>query len=84
MTCRVVEYGESLRQIGLGPPGKLWSLCLPALDGLIEQALGLGFIGGIEDGTNAPSGLLAHIKTGHVGMRVLLQMELATLPRHTG
>jgi hypothetical protein len=38
----------------------------------------------VEDGADAPRDRLALIELGDVGLRVLLQVKLAALPRHAG
>lgn len=77
---RQVEDRETLQQVVLGPLGELGSIGAPSLDGLLQEALGLGAIRGIEDRPNALGDRLSLVETSDIGLGVLLQMKLTTLP----
>lgn len=44
----------------------------------------MGQILGVKDGAEAGSGLFFEVLSGHVGLSVLLEMELAAVPRNPG
>ena len=51
--------------------------------GIVYQS-SFGPVWRIEDCTQIGGNFGAHVNAGHVVARILLQMELAMLPRHTG
>ena len=57
---------------------------LPILERVVEQTLSLMGIWCVEDAADLAGHRLALIKASDIALRVLLQMKLAPLPRHTG
>ncbi len=64
------------------PVRKLWSRLAILLDCKSKLAIGLGAIRGVEDGSQIGGYLESHRDLRYVLHGVLLQVELATLPRH--
>lgn len=79
---RQVEGGETLGQIGVCLLRKLGAIHDPRRRGLLEQRLGLGLVRSVEDGPNALGNGFALIESSDIGLRVLLQMQVAALPWH--
>ncbi len=84
LCVRQIEDRETLGQVFLGPLGELGRFGSPSIERLTQEALGLRLVGGVEDRADAQRHGFALIKARHVGLRVLLQMELAALPGHAG
>ncbi len=78
------EGSEALGDIFLHPGGKFGSGLGVGGDEMIEAGLSRGEIGAIEDGADVGSHTGAPIETGNVSLGVLLEVELATLPRNRG
>ena len=84
MRGRIVKYRKAHGQVLLRPFRQLWRILAPRLDRLIQQALRLIPVRRIEDGANAACHRQTLIKAGDIGLRILLQVKLATLPGNTG
>ena len=81
---RQLEDRKAFRQVVLGPLGELGCIGAPRLDRLLQEALGLGAIRGIEDRPNPLRHGFALIEAGDIGLGVLLQVKLAALPGNAG
>ena len=84
LAVRQVEDGEALGQIFLGSLGELWSLGFPGVQRLPQEPFGLGLVERIEDRAEAQGHGFVLVQTRDVSLGILLQMELAALPRHAG
>jgi hypothetical protein len=69
---RQIEDGETIWKILLGPPGELWGVDSPGIEGLFKEAFGLGAIRRIEDRPDALRYAFALIEAGDIRLRVLL------------
>ena len=76
--------GKALWQTDLRPYRQLRMAELPILERVVEQTLSLMGIWCVEDAADLAGHRLALIKASDIALRVLLQMKLAPLPRHTG
>src|ERR1700727_885074 len=79
-----VKGSEAFGQIVFSPLRKLGHVGGPSLDGLRQEPFGFSPIRRIEDRANAQGDRLALIEAGNIGMRILLKVKLAALPRNTG
>ncbi len=79
-----VEDREALGQVVLGPVSELGRLGLPGVEGLAQEALGLGLVGGVEDRAEAPRHGFALIEARDVSLGVLRQVKRAPLPGPAG
>ena len=77
-------YGEALRNIFLDPRGELWGGGGVQGDDFLEAALSGGKIGAEEDAAYGFSDSSALVQSRHVGLCVLLEVELAPLPGDGG
>ena len=78
------EDSEALRDILLHPGGELWGRFGVEIHESFEAGLGGGEILRVEDGADVGGHAVAHIETWDVSLGVLLEMELAALPRDRG
>ena len=76
------EHGEALREVFLHPSGQLGSGGSVFVDDFLETPLGGVEIGAVEDGADGVGDGGPLVEPGHVGLGVLLEVELAALPRH--
>ena len=75
------EYRETLGDGIFHPLGQAWSGFSVFFDTLVEAHVGLGAVARVEDLADVVGDFLAHGDFGDVGLSVLLEMKLATLPR---
>jgi len=75
------EDGEALGEIMLHPRGELRSVFLVFQDGEGEQIAGRLKTGRLEDGSDVGSDGMFHFLLWNVGLGVLLEVELAAIPR---
>lgn len=78
---REAENGESFRDVLLGPGGEFGRALFVGFNKLGELGFGLGAVFGVEDAADLVGDFLFEILGGDVGLGVLLEVELATLPR---
>ena len=74
--------GKALWQTDLRPYRQLRMAELPILERVVEQTLSLMGIWCVEDAADLAGHRLALVKASDIGLRVVLQVELTTLPRH--
>ena len=78
------EDGEAQRQVFLQPGGEFGRALGVVRDDLLEPQFGGGAAGTVKDIADGTGDLGALIQTRDMGLGVLLEMELATLPGHGG
>ena len=78
------EDGQALRQVDFHPGGELGSGRGIEGDDLLEAALGGRTVGAAENTANGFGDHGALVESRDKGLGVLLEMELAALPRHGG
>ena len=78
------EDREGLCDILFEPGGELRSRLLVAGHDVAKTPLGLGRLVGVEDAADVARDLWSHSDLGGVGHRVSHEMELASLPGHSG
>lgn len=76
--------GEAFWDVGFEPVGEVWGGHFVFGGDGFEAALSFGQIGSMEDGAEVGGDFFPHMDFGDEGCGVLLEMELATLPRDTG
>lgn len=81
MGAREREDGEALGDVFLHPNGKFGSGFGVGGDEVMEAGLGGGEIRAVENGTDVGGDAGAHVKARDVSLGVLLEVELAALPR---
>jgi len=81
MGGRESEDGEALWDIFFHPSSEFWGGFGIGCDEVFETLLSRLKVRAVEDGADVGSDLGAHVKTRDVGLGVLLEMELAALPR---
>ena len=79
-----IEDREPHRQVLFGPLGEFGRFFSPDFDRLLQQTLGLGLVGGVEDGPDTLSDGFTLVNPGDIGLGIQLQMELAALPGDAG
>ena len=78
------EGREAFGDVCFHPGGKFWGRLGVGLHQGFEAGLGGDEIRAVEDGTDIGGHAGAHFETGDVSLGVLLEMELAALPRDGG
>jgi hypothetical protein len=78
------EDSKALRDILLHPGGELWGRFGVEIHESFEAGLGGGEILRVEDGADVGGHAVAHVETWDISLSVLLEMELAALPRDRG
>ena len=80
----LAKDGEAFREVFLQPCGQFGSAAAVFGDELAQSFFGFGEAGGVEDAADfaGDDGFLIGFE--NVGLGVLLEMELAALPRHAG
>lgn len=79
-----IEYSKNLWQIRLSPSSELGVIHLPLLECYVEQALSLMGIADIEEASYPAGHRRALIELRDIALRVVLQVKVSALPRHTG
>ena len=82
MFGRQGQDGKALRQVFLQPrgePGRAFDLLR---DEFLELAFGGGAVGAVKNAADGPADFSALFEARDVGLGVLLEVELAALPRH--
>jgi len=77
---REAESGEAFGDVLLGPGGEFGRALLVGFHKLGELGFGVGAVFGVEDAADLVGDFLLEILGGDVGLGVLLEVELATLP----
>jgi len=75
------ENGEPLGQIFFHPGGEFWGVFGIEGDELLELLLGGGKVWTVEEAADSAGDLSALIQTRDMGLSILLEVELAALPR---
>ena len=75
------EDGEAFGQVFLGPGSEPWLAFRVGFEEVLEALIGVGAVVGIEDDSDVRGDLAFEMLLGDVFLGVLLEMELATLPR---
>jgi hypothetical protein len=78
------EDGETIREVFLGPAGKFGLSFRVGFDEVLETLLGVGKVIGIENDSDVVGDFALQMLLGDVFLGVLLEVELATLPRSAG
>ena len=78
------EDGQAQRQIFLHPGGQFGRALGVVRDDLLEPQLGSGTAGTVKDAADGTGDLGALIQPRDMGLGVLLEVKLATLPGHGG
>lgn len=76
------EGGEAFVEIDFHPSGELRGRVRVFFDSLLEFGLGGGEVFCVEYGTNIRSDSFLHALLWNIGLGVLLEVELAAIPRH--
>lgn len=75
------ESGEPLGQIFFHPSGEFWGALGIKVDELLELVLGGGKVWAVEEAADGAGDLSALIQPRDMGLGILLEVELAALPR---
>jgi hypothetical protein len=78
------EDGKAQRQVFLHPDGEFGGALGKKRDDFLESQLGGGTVGAVKDAADGAGDFSALIQPRDIGLGVLLEMELTTLPRHGG
>jgi len=78
------EDREALREVFLQPGGEFGSTVGVVGDDFLEAGFGGRAAGAVKDAADGTGNFGALVQSGHVGLSVLLEVELAALPRHGG
>ena len=81
MGFREGEDGEAFGQVLLGPGGEPRLAYRVGFHEVLEALVGVGEVVGVENGPDVRGDLGFEVRFGDVFLGVLLEMELATLPR---
>ena len=84
MGRREVEDGQTLRDGFLGPSGEVGMFLAPGLERAFQEPLGLGPVGGFDDGAHPGCHRFSSLPTSDEPAGVLLQREPAALPGYRG
>ena len=75
------KNGEAFGQVLLGPGGELGLAFRVGFHEVLEAFVGMGAVFGVENGADVGCDLGFEVRFGDIFLGVLLEMELATLPR---
>ena len=78
------EDGQTLREIFLHPVGQPGRGGGVSGNDFLEPGLGAGQVGAVENAANGLGNFGALIQARDISLGILLEMELAALPRHGG
>lgn len=81
MLGREGEDGKAFGEVFFGPSGEFWLGFGVVFEGFGEAEMGVGKVVGVENGLDVRGDLAFEVLFGDVVLCVLLEEELAALPR---